>query len=382
MRRGRILIVVALILILCVVVGYLVSRMGGGGGGGGAEATPVAPDVGYILIAAQDIPRGAEIVDGALVVAPFPADSIVETMLHDKAQATGFRARLDIVRGLPITENMITKEPGDLLGSGSEAAIAIPRGMTAIAVPITRLSSIAYALRPGDQVDVLASFLLVDLDRDFQSREPNDTLIMLGTEGENLTAFVCNELKQGDKGPECINPVPPPFGKLVTEEVSKQPLYAKPQEPQRPRLVSQRLIDYATVLHVGTFTLEAEEEAAANASVAAAQAGGAPPAQGAQGQQATTGPVIVRPDIVTLIVTPQDALALNWAIKSGVDLVLTLRAPGDTSADVTSSVTLQYLIENYDITVPAKQPYGLEPRNDDIIVPALPNDPAPVQTGP
>jgi hypothetical protein len=44
-------------------------------------------------------------------------------------------------------------------------------------------------------------------------------------------------------------------------------------------------------------------------------------------------------------------------------------------------VTLQYLIENYDITVPAKQPYGLEPRNDEFVVPVLPNDPA-TSTGP
>jgi len=84
---------------------------------------------------------------------------------------------------------------------------------------------------------------------------------------------------------------------------------------------------------------------------------------------------------VTLIVTPQEALALNWAIKTGVDLVMTLRAPGDTSADVTTSVTLQYLFDTYVITVPAKQPYGLEPRLDELIVPVLPNDPAPAGAG-
>ena len=27
---------------------------------------------------------------------------------------------MDIARGLPITENMITEEPGDLLGTGSD----------------------------------------------------------------------------------------------------------------------------------------------------------------------------------------------------------------------------------------------------------------------
>lgn len=379
MRRGRILIVVALILILCVVAAYFLLPALGGGGGGTAQETPIAPDIALIVIAAQDIPRGAEITSDAVITAPFPADSIVETMLTDTGQAVGYRARLDIVRGLPITENMLTREPGDVLGSGSDAAIAIPRGMTAIAVPITRLSSVAYALRPGDRVDVLASFLFVDLDRDFQTLEPNATLIMLGTAGENLTAFVCTELKQGERGPECVNPIAPPFGKLVTEEVSQQPLYAQPSEAQRPRLVSQRLIDYATVLHVGTFILEAEEAAAAAPVTPTQGAGAPPPTQGGQPQAVTT---IVRPDIVTLIVSPQDALALNWAVKAGVDLVLTLRAPGDTTDEDTSSVTLQYLIDNYSITVPSKQPYGLEPRLDRTIVPVLPNDSAPAQAGP
>jgi pilus assembly protein CpaB len=377
MRRGRILIVVALILILCVVAAYFVTR-GLGPGTGTAEQTQQAPDVAFIVIAAQDIPRGAEIVPDAVVSAPFPADSVVETMLTDPAQAVGFRARMDIARGLPVTENMLTKEPGDVLGSGSEASIAIPRGQTAIAVPITRLSSVAYALRAGDSVDVLATFLMVDLDQDFQTRLPNDTLIMLGTLGENLTAFVCNDLKQGERGPECINPVPPPFGKLVNEEVSDQPLYAKPVEDQRPRLVTQRLIDYATVLHLGTFALEQEEEL--GSLPVTTEASTAPPSQGQAAAPVTT---IIRPDIVTLIVSPQDALALNWAIKAGVDLVLTLRAPGDTSADETTSVTLQYLLDNYDITVPIRLPIGLEPRLDLVIEPILPNDtPVPAATGP
>jgi len=377
MRRGRILIVVALILILCVVAAYFVTR-GIGPGTGTADETQQAPDVAFIVIAAQDIPRGAEIVPDAVVSAPFPADSVVETMLTDPAQAVGFRARMDIARGLPITENMLTKTPGDVLGSGSEASIAIPRGQTAIAVPISRLSSVAYALRAGDNVDVLATFLIIDLDQDFQTRLPNDTLIMLGTQGENLTAFVCNDLKQGERGPECLNPVPPPFGKLVNEEVSEQPLYAKPTEDQRPRIVTQRLIDYATVLHLGTFALEQEEEL--SSLPVATDQGTAPPAQGQAAAPVTT---IVRPDIVTLIVSPQDALALNWAIKAGVDLVLTLRAPGDTSADETTSVTLQFLLDNYDITVPIRLPIGLEPRLDQIIEPVLPNDtPVPASTGP
>jgi pilus assembly protein CpaB len=64
---------------------------------------------------------------------------------------------------------------------------------------------------------------------------------------------------------------------------------------------------------------------------------------------------------VTLIVSPQDALALNWAMTAGADLVLTLRNPDDPSDNETDSVTLQFLIDNYDISVPTKLSFGTEP---------------------
>jgi pilus assembly protein CpaB len=375
MRRGRLLIMLAFILLLGVAAVYLVLRRIGTPTAQ-PEGTPAAPDIAFIVIAAQDISRGSVIPGDAVITAPFPADSVVETMLTDEGQAIGYRARMDIARGLPITQNMITQTPGDVLATGSDAALIIPRGLTAISIPISRLSSIGYALRDGDQVDVLASFLVVDIDPDFQTLLPNETLSLIAPDGTTLTAFLCTEIKQGDTGLDCINPVAPPFGRLDIEEESQQPLFAKPIEAQRPRLVTQRLIDYATVLHVGTFTLE-EEEAVANVPVPA-QGVGAPTTQG----QAPTTPTIRPPDIVTLIVTPQDALALNWAVKSGVDLVLTLRPPGDTSIDETTSVTLQYLVDNYDIAIPSRLSYGVEPRVDKLVPPILPNDspaPAPAQ---
>jgi pilus assembly protein CpaB len=114
---------------------------------------------------------------------------------------------------------------------------------------------------------------------------------------------------------------------------------------------------------VGTFPLE--EAVAAPVPVEGA---------GAPEGQAQAAPVVLPPDIVTLIVTPQDALALNWAIRTGVDLALTLRAPADATATDTSAVTLEYLMQNYEIGLPARLGFGLEPRSDRIIVPALPND--------
>ena len=374
MRRGRMLILVAMVLLLGVLAAFLVLRRFSGGGGAPSEEQ-APPDIGQIVIAAQDITRGSVVPENALVVSPYPRDLIVETMLTDITQAAGKYARLDIARGMPVTENMLTEEPGKLLGQGSKAAVAIPPGFTAISVPITRLSSVAYALRNGDKVDVIVSAVVIDLDEDFQTVLPNDTLLLLGQDGGNRTGYACQELKQGERGPECINPEPPPMGKLENVPDTDVPLYQTPVEAQRPRLVSQRLIENATVLQVGSFKT-ADEEALGQLAAVQPQGVGAPAGQ--EGQTQTVLP----PDVVTLIVSPQDALALNWAIKSGLDLVFTLRGPNDVTATTTTSVTLGYLFDNYRIEVPEPQDFGVEPRLTEPITPVLPNDtppPAPTQ---
>jgi pilus assembly protein CpaB len=368
MRRGRLLILFALIILFGAVAVFLFLR-GVTQQPTEAQGTPAVPsDMVEIVIAAQDIARGAEIPPDGVIAAPFPADSVVETMLTDVGQAVGRRARMDIARGVPITENMVTDSPGTLLGTGSIASIAIPPGMTAIAIPMSRLSGVAYALRDGDSVDVLVAMLMIDIDQDFQSAEPNRTIHFIDSGGSLVTGAECTELTQDENGIHCTNPELPPVGKLVTDPDSGVQLYALPGEDQRPRLVTQRLVRNATVLHVGTAPLS--DEPAAPVVVATPEVAGAPPTEGQQVAPTAAPP----PDIVTLIVSPQDALSLNWAMKANVDMTLTLRAPGDTQEVDTTSVTLQYLIDNYSIAVPSKLPYGLQPRLDAIIPPVLGND--------
>jgi len=371
MRRGRLLILVAIILLLGVAAAYLWIARGRTPATGGVQATPAALDRQNVVIAAQDISRGAVIPENGVILAPFPADAVVETMITgDVTQVIGRYARQDIARGLPVTTGMITDEAGDLLGTGSTASVAIPPGYTAIAVPMNRLSGVAYGLRDGDSVDVIGTMLMVDLDADFQTILPNSSMILLGNNTAPLTGYACQEVKASEGGLECINPEPPPFARVDTEETTGTQLYAKPAESQRPRLVTQRLVENAVVLHVGSFPVPGAESQAAIGAQAAAPVGAPPQTT----PQVPTGPTA--PDIVTLIVTPQDALTINWAIKSGVDLVLTLRGSNDDTTTETTSVTLNYLVENYNISVPSKLPYGIEPRLSTPIKPVLPNDQA------
>jgi len=382
MRRGRILILFALIVLVGAVAAYLIFSRGGGVQPSQEEAAaPLPSDVVYVVIAAQDLARGSSIPSDGVEIKEIPRDMVIETMIASDFteglldRVIGRRARMDISRGIAVTEGMITDQPGDLLGVGSDASLAIPPGYTAISIPMDRLSGVAYALRDGDQVDVITTMLMVDLDPDFQTTLPNESLVLVASSGVPLTAVTCESINIQPGATECVREEAVPFGRVDFEENLQQPLYVTPNEDQRPRLVTQRLIENATVLHVGTFALDERAADVLVAPTTVQEPTGAPPATDTENVVQT----VVYPDIVTLIVTPQDALAINWAMMSGADLSLTLRAPGDEEAITTSSVTLQYLIENYNITVPARLPYGLTPAIEELVAPVLPNDVVPEQ---
>jgi len=189
MRRGRVFILFALILLVGAVAAFLVI---GGAGTDEPDEVAVPTPIGEaeIVIAAQNIARGSLIPPEAVITSPFPADYKVETMLDDPGKVIGKRARMDIARGVPITENMITDKAGDLLPVGSDASIAIPQGFTAIAIPMDRFSGIAFAMRAGDQVDVLVSMLLIDVDTEFQSDLPNQTMLLISPD-HRCVCLIC-----------------------------------------------------------------------------------------------------------------------------------------------------------------------------------------------
>jgi hypothetical protein len=89
------------------------------------------------------------------------------------------------------------------------------------------------------------------------------------------------------------------------------------------------------------------------------------PAQPVQQQQGAAPPPPTqpppRPDIVTLAVTPQEAVILNWIMEAGIPFIFTLRAASDTSRVPTDPVTLDYIMNDYNITVPVKRAFSIEP---------------------
>ena len=85
------------------------------------------------------------------------------------------------------------------------------------------------------------------------------------------------------------------------------------------------------------------------------------------------------PDIVTLMVNPQDSISLNYFVYSGAVLSMTLRNPNDNSRFAAESATLTSLLTQYNISIPSKLPYASQPRLDVLNAPLLPNDTVVVQ---
>jgi hypothetical protein len=80
-------------------------------------------------------------------------------------------------------------------------------------------------------------------------------------------------------------------------------------------------------------------------------------------------------DIVTLMVSPDDANTLVYLIYSGAKITLTLRNPNSPGPAVqTDAAMLEYLLTQYNIPVPAKLPYTVQPRIDALVDPKLPGD--------
>ncbi len=70
-------------------------------------------------------------------------------------------------------------------------------------------------------------------------------------------------------------------------------------------------------------------------------------------------------------------------IYGGAKITMTLRNVIDDSRVATEAATLQFLLSQYNIPVPAKLPYAAQPRIDKLSYPPLTNDTtAPTATAP
>ncbi len=331
MRRGRILIFVVLIIVIGLVVAFVAVRQFL------LSATPAdqQPLFVEIYIAGQNIPQGEHITEAALSTITIPQDKVVGVMFtrDELSLLLNKAAKFPLDQGVVITESMVGDAAIPI--SGPQWASLIPTGMTAITIPTSRLKLSGYAVNDGAHVNINACFLFIDIDPSFQTALPNLVSTLTGT---GFSADGLPILSLGVTG------VGPSQGRLELDPSVQQPYYLIPSETQRPRMVCQLLFQDVIVMKVGNFPLTA------GASL------NAPAVPLDQEQPATPAP-----DIVTLLVTPQDSITLSYLTHTDAELTLTLRNPSDQARQATEASTLQFLLSQYNIPVPAKLPYSLEP---------------------
>ena len=343
MRRGRILI----FLVLIVVIGLALLYFAYTQLGGLAVVQPTPPTLTEVYFAAQNIPQGTVISQEMLGTFSIPPENVAEVMftVGEEGSLVGQTARFNLEQGVVITASMIGDRPAEI--AGPAWAVQIPSGMVAAAIPTNRLALAGYGVNDGAHVNVNACMLFVDIDPAFQTVLPNYTAVLTGTgfQQEGAAPVLSVSIAGGGEGSR--------QGRVELDPTLQQPFYAVPSEAQRPRLVCQMILQDVVVLKLGNFALQAPPTDP-NATPSPAQA-----------QQAN-------PDIVTLMVNPQDSISLNYFIYSGAMLSMSLRNPNDTSRFAAESATLTSLLTQYNISLPSKLPYGMQPRLDLLVSPIAP----------
>jgi len=290
---------------------------------GTETATPVPTQ--QIWVALQPIPRGGEFVEGTLGLRDWPSTNVPPDAIGDQSETIGRVASVDIVQGMPILRGYLAER-----GAAGQAALLVPEGRVAVAFPIDEQSSVAYAVQPGDFVDVLIVASFIDLDRDFQTKLPNLISFFskqVDEEGNVVVQFSAPTDEGRFEAPPGLPPEIPGA-------------YVNAREAQRPRRVAQLTVQAAKVLRVGPWIDLPTDQP--------------PPTE--EGQPPPPPPP---PDIVTLAVSPQDALVLLWARQSEMYMELALRAPATEDATYgPEAVTLQYMLARFDIAVPPELEFG------------------------
>lgn len=334
MGSRRTLVLVGLLIIgVALIVGVLLLRQQGRE----EEAPPTeAPQVMRILVAANNLTRGMAITPDLVLAQDWPIQHLPPVYYTDPAQVIGYFVRVDIPQGMPLMPGMLAPSAEALGAIGSPAALQVPAGKRAVAIPMDLLGAIAWALQPGDHVDVLASWVIRELDQDFQSLLPNQWAALQCMEGQ---------LCQGTYGRVELLP--------TGQVIMVYPLEGSTQA----RYVAQVTIQDAEVLAVGTY--QAPVQVAAPQPAPAPGREGGQPAAGTAPASPTPMAALATTQAVILIVDPQEALVLKALVELKADITLALRRPGDNARVSTDTVSQDYIIVRYNFVVPPKLPYAV-----------------------
>jgi Flp pilus assembly protein CpaB len=346
MRRRMLLIFGLLIFVVAGAIIIITQVLPAAGGKAQAATTPTPAirNINVVLVT-QDISVGTAITADMVQVGPWPSTYDLANLVSDPANVIGRRAKTDLRRGEPIFSTQVAETGTAITYPASDLSLKINPKKVAIAVPIGRLSSVAYGITMNDHIMVMATLMFIEIDPGLQTIVPND-MILVNINAEGNIAF------------QQI-----PGGRTFKEDPLSNVVLASfyvPSEKQRGRMTSVILVQDARVINVGN----------ANASTASFIAQPTAKPNG----EATPVPTKQNPDIIIIEVSPEEALAINYVLRMSGDITYAIRSAGDISTYDIPSLDLKRLMEVFKIDPPAKLTYGTNPRVDTPQIPVLGND--------
>jgi len=251
-----------------------------------------------VVVSLQTVPRGWRMTETELTTDFRRVESVDDNVITNIEDAIGKYARTDIFQGETLTENSLVGDPREtgLLDYGPSSLI--PEGALGMAVPMDRLSSVAYSLAAGDNIDIMLDFTLAEVDPQFQTLLENSAYVFLSPEGEE---------GEGEEGALSLLVIEP-FGR-VEELPNGERALIQPSESQRPVRVAI-IIQNAKVIQVGPYRPEDAVQVPTETPTPAAEATATP--EGGAQPTATPPP----PDVLVV------ALAIHgskcrFAISAG-----------------------------------------------------------------
>jgi len=360
---------------------------------GEGEEQPVVSELVDVVVTQVTIPVGAVIHEDLIRIEKRPSNNIAVragVTIGAIEQVAGSIARTTIPQGKEVLVDMLALSASDIDQIGSDLSLHIQDGRVAIAMPINRFIGAAYAMRPGDKVDVLMSFNMIEYDLEFQNPLPNQVSLVDETALLLNEPFLLPAIAQGrlELVPEIdlvaeVSPRPPVnFSEGAEGEFTNI--------EQLPRRVTQLTMQQLEVLWVGSWRSSLEEGwiGPNNPFLEGADPDAFLPDSVREQLMENYGinvetygtlqaivenrRALISPDLVILSMPLQDALTMKWAYdEPGTDLDLVLRAQGDNAIFNTTSVSLPQLVEQAGLAIPEPNQYGLEPYIGTISIPRL-----------
>jgi len=135
-----------------------------------------------IVVAREDIPARTKVTSDMVTLMPYPKDLLTSGAVQDRKEVEG---RVTLVR-LKAKEQI---RSSDLLAEGQTPSLSydIPDGMRAIAIAASEISAAGNAVKPGDHVDILATYSEPNTHQETTQVILQNVLVLAVNKGETET---------------------------------------------------------------------------------------------------------------------------------------------------------------------------------------------------